>query len=49
MTVRFGLDRGPATGADSASRARADERAEPVVRARLAVFFRDDAALARAD
>jgi hypothetical protein len=49
MTVRFGLTAGPATDADSASRARDAARAAPAERLRFALFFRDDAALARAD
>jgi hypothetical protein len=49
MTVRFGLGRGPATEGASASRARVAERAALAERERFAFFFRDDAALARAD
>jgi uncharacterized membrane protein len=49
MTVLFGVTAGPATDAASASRARDAERAAPAERARFALFFRDDAALARAD
>jgi len=49
MTVRFGVTAGPATDAASASRPRAADRAAPAERARFAPFFRDDAALARAD
>jgi hypothetical protein len=49
MTVRFGFGLGPATDGSSASRARVAARAAPAERARLALFFREDAALARAD
>jgi len=49
MTVRFGLNAGPAVDAASGSRARVAERPAPAGRTRLALFFRDDAALPRAD